>query len=185
MSLSRPRYRFCLPRSGRIVASGALLAGSILLPGCASVSIEEAVPAAALASNDPATAQPAALLPAPATPSSLADATSVEPAAGDPVAAEAVTEQPPPAATGSGLVGVGPSAPASTGQYPNLNIPRRSAAEQLARSETREAERDLKSAARGQGKDLERTTVEKKDMDDLRKLGATHGAKALKEIEGE
>lgn len=91
----------------------------------------------------------------------------------------------PPARTATGVVGVGPSAPANTGQYPNLNIPRRSAAEQLGSSEAKRAERDLKSAARDQGKDLDRSTVGKKDMDELRKLGATHGADALKEIEGE
>ncbi len=146
-----------------------MLWGALWLPGCASMSIEEAVPAGALASNaqgDGANAAPA-------------DASAAAPASGGTVAGEP--------ASGGGLVGTGPSAPSNSGEYPNLNIARRAAADQLSQRETAAESSALKRAAVQQGQDAAATatTASASELERLRKLRVTHGAEALKEIEGE
>ena len=155
----------------------------VLAQGCASVSIEDAVPSGALASGTApgasATTASVETLPPPATPQASAPQASALVAEPAPNPSAAVVE----AASLAEVDGVGPSAPRETGRFPNLNVAPRTATEQFTRAESTAKTLELRSAAsqiKSAGGDI---TADKKELERLRKLGESHGKEALKAIE--
>lgn len=126
-----------------------------LLGGCASVAIEDAVPQSALATA------------------------STETSAEIETADEATADEAP------GQVGVTAPVLRDTGQFPNLNVPRKGAAEQLSAGETSARKGELRRSASGQSQAAKGQTIQAADAERLRRLGATHAEHVLKEIEGE
>jgi len=107
-----------------------------------------------------------------------------------PVAAGASAAAQPvaPVATASNVgtvEGTGTSAPRLTGEFPNLNRVPTPAADQISRDELKTDTAYLRNAASRQKEFAGTPTVTSKDEDELRKLGRTHGAQVLKEIEGD
>lgn len=121
-----------------VVACAVLLA----LAGCAGMSIEDAVPAGARASQP--TAQ-------------TASATTV---------------------------GTGPSAPRQTGQFPNLNVVPKAAADQFTDAESSATTSEL-LRAQARARQTVASLSKPGEGERLRVLGNTHGAAVLSEIEGQ
>lgn len=166
----------------RLIVAGCLGLGVVVLAqGCASVSIEDAVPSGALAGGtapaSSATTASLETLPPPVAPDASA------PRASALVAEPAPNPSPAAAASLAEVDGVGPSAPRETGRFPNLNVPPRTATEQFTRAESTAKTRELRNAAsqiKSAGGDI---TADKKELERLRKLGESHGKDALKAIE--
>ena len=134
----------------------------LFLAGCATATIEDAVPAGALAGAD--TPAPVA---APAEADVAAPAVEADAAA----AVEADTAAAPERAP-------------TAGTYPNLNEPRATAAPQITAGQRAAETADLRAKREA----LARAPREAGTGDsaaELRRLAATHGDKVLKEIEGE
>jgi uncharacterized membrane protein len=75
-----------------------------------------------------------------------------------------------------------PTGPIDTGTYPNLNIPPRTAAEQLSKAERDAAVKEL-SAARQNQPQVRGTASAANENARLRKIGSTHASDTLKAIE--
>jgi hypothetical protein len=75
------------------------------------------------------------------------------------------------------------TSPIDTGEFPNLNIPRRAETEQLTSAERASKAAEL-AAARKQTQGQDRGAG-KADLAQLRQLGSVHANDALKEIESE
>ena len=130
---------------------------SLFLAGCATASIEDAVPAGALPQAD----NPAAV------------------ATGE--AGEGAVD----AAAATGVSTAMPSTPRAptAGVYPNLNLPTSAAAPQIT-AEQKAAETAQLRARREQMAQQKGAGAGDQGAE-LRRLAATHGNEALKEIEGE
>lgn len=96
---------------------------------------------------------------------------------------DAVPTSAVPAAAGP--VGTGPSAPRDTGSFPNLNVPPQSAAEQISTEERATTVQSLRDAQASQEAAAASVTASPDDTERLRRLGATHAADTLRQIEGE
>lgn len=151
------------------------------------MSIEDAVPAGALPAGGGVAASQLVdeSLPPPApagAPIPLAgtapEAAVVETRSG------ALTEPPPDIAAPVARVdGVGASAPRATGQFPNLNLPPRSATSQFTPAESRAKANELRGAATQVQRTADGISSDKKELERLKKLGESHGKDALKAIE--
>lgn len=158
-----------------------LVAGAIATAaaGCATATIEDAVPVGALPQTAPLpapaaagsqTATAAAFPPAPQPPARAA--TAVEPQTATPVA---LTAEPPPPSSG----------PRDTGTFPNLNTPQRAAADQFSAAEAQAGIRQLQAKRAAQANDAGAVAQARAEAARLEKLRRTHAADALKEIEGD
>jgi len=98
-------------------------------------------------------------------------------------ASATIEEAVPQAAAGSGPVSTvpAPETALDTGEYPNLNIPRRGETAQLSATERAAKAAEL-AAARGQ---TQQGQPVRDDIAQLKRLGATHTRQALQEIEQE
>jgi hypothetical protein len=137
---------------------GLLLILGAGLGGCASATIDNAVPASAGSQ---------AAMPAPAQPGGTAAAPAAQQSA-------AVIDKPVPPRSG---------APVNTGAYPNINIVPEGVTNQLSNIDSVNLRNELyaeKAAQRMPGEPLEAYIAR---LRKLQLLGSTHAAAALKEIE--
>lgn len=81
--------------------------------------------------------------------------------------------------------GVSPPVLRNTGRYPNLNVPRHGAANQLSAGEASAKKGELRRSASGQAEIANEPGIAPSELERLRKLGETHGEDTLKKIEGE
>lgn len=189
----------------RIVACGAVAGALFLAQGCTSVSIEDAAPAGALGSTyatvepEPETAPRA--VPNAASLDAVAEADTtlgqldVDPYVDIAVrsenlvrptgASEIIVSETAETGTGAPVTvdGMGPSAPRESGQFPNLNLPPRSATRQFTPGQRNAKTRELASARSQLKSAVAEIPADKKEAERLRKLGQSHGKDALKQIE--
>jgi hypothetical protein len=144
-------------RSGVARAAIGLALMSAVPAGCASATIDNAVP----------TASSNTLMPAPAE--ATARAATVAPAVAD---ASAVVETAPA------------NAPSDTGTFPNLNIKPQVATDQIS-PEEKQAQIEAMTAAQKQQAAVTAAGSKTTDPVLLRKLAATHAKDALKAIEAQ
>ncbi len=81
--------------------------------------------------------------------------------------------------------GVSPPALRNTGRYPNLNVPRQGAVNQLSPGEASAKKGEVRRSASGQAEIAQQPGIAPSELERLRKLGETHGEDTLKKIEGE
>lgn len=132
------------------------------LSACASATIEDAVPRGALASDPTPTAS--GITNAAVTDADLVTAPQASPAA----------EQDTAAFT---------SGPRNTGQYPNLNLPQRAAAEQITYAQKVQMMHELAGAKQRQAASAGTTAAAAAEAARLRSLATGHAQRALEEIE--
>lgn len=133
------------------------------IAGCATATIDNAVPTSPMVAST-------AALPAPAQPGSDASVPVPQPS---PVTGDSV-EKPIPPRSG---------APVNTGAYPNINVMPQGVTNQLSDEESANLRNTLyaeQAAQRMPGEPLESYIVR---LRKLQKLGSTHAAAALKQIE--